>query len=387
MENESAIRRHKRVYALAHKFAPGIALKKYNFQKNGEVPDEEYPFLILANHATESDMIMVGSVCKKFPYFVCSEHLVRGKYGKLIVKYFDPITEKKGAPASATVREIIRRLKAGFNIILFPEGSRSFNGITLPLEPSIGKLIKTAGCGLATVKLKGGYFIAPRWAYTFRKGPASATVVRTLSPEELKTMTPQEITELINTDLYEDAYATQRELMADYTGERLAEGLENYLFICPKCGAYDAMQSRDDEFWCPECGLKGKYTVKGFLEGEDLPYDSVADWGAWTDKRFLEDMKNKQPGELLFDEQNTVLYEVTNNHERIDLYSGNTLVYADRLICGETEFRFDEIPTMSMLNYGKTLLFVCDGKYYGLTGDRFHARKEDMLFKLFKEKK
>ena len=385
MENEKAIRRHRLVYKLGRKLVvPGL-LKKYSYQTDF-VPQTDYPCIIMANHTTESDMTMLMRACPEFMYFVCGEHLLRSKHAGLIVKYFDPITEFKGAVATATVREILRRIKAGFHVMIFPEGSRSFHGETIPLENSIGKLVKTSHAGLVTYRTQGGYFIAPRWAYTFRKGPARGKVMHVYSPEELKEMSAAEITAIINADLYENAYQTQREDPQEYTGERLAEGIENYLIICPECGAYDSLESKDNAFSCSCCGKKGVYTTKGFLEG-DFRFDSVYDWGKWTDVRFKEDMKGKEQEELLFHETDLTLYKVTRDHEQITLGEGSMDVYADRMEFEGQVFPFREIPVVNMLYYGKTLLFTHDDIYYGITGEHFHARKCNLLYDIFREDK
>ena len=381
MEDEKAIRRHKLVYRLAKIFAAPAILAKYSYTTD-DVPVTDYPCIIMANHTTEVDMLMVGSACSKFMYFVCGEHLLRSKYAKLIVKYFDPITEFKGAIGTGAVREILRRTKAGYNVMIFPEGSRSFNGETVPLSSSIGKLVKKSGAGLVTYHMQGGYFIAPRWAYTFRKGPASGKVVHVYSPDDLKAMSVQEVTDIINTDLYENAYDTQRKAPQKYTGERLAEGIENYLLICPECGAYDSLESHGNEFSCTCCGKKAVYTEEGFLDG-DFRYDSVYDWGKWVAEKFAQDQRGRDPSELLFTETDVKLYKITPEHEQIDLMTGTMTVYSDRLEFEDKVFPFAEMPTVSMLYYGKTLLFTFDGTYYGITGEHFHASKCSMLYDLY----
>ena len=382
METGTAIIRHKLVYYLGRALLAPALLAKYSY-KTDFVPETDYSCIIMANHTTESDMTMLIRACPKFMYFVCGEHLLRSRYAGLIVKFFDPIVEFKGTVAASTVKEIMRRIKAGFNVMIFPEGCRSFHGQTLKLSNSIGKLVKNAKAGLVTYRMQGGYFIAPRWAYTFRKGPARGKVVHVYSPDELQKMSAQEITDIINADLYENAYLTQRNAPQEYSGERLAEGIENYLIICPKCGAYDSLQSKGNTFHCCRCGKKAVYTKTGFLEGE-FGFDSVYEWGKWIETRFAEDMKKKSNTELLFHETELTLYKITPEHEQITLKNGAMDVYSDRLVFEDRTFPFSEIPAMNMLYYGKTILFTYEGIYYGISGDHFHAIKSSMLYDIYK---
>lgn len=361
-----------------------LLLKKYRFHTD-YVPELDEPFLMLANHATESDHFMAACAARQPMTFVCGEHLLRGKYGKLLKSVANPIPVPKGASAVRSVREILRRLHHGENVMLFPEGSRSFHGETIPMQTSLGKLVKTSRAALVTYRIQGGYFVAPRWAYHFRKGPMEGHVVHVYRSEELKKMTAAQITEAVNRDLYENAYETQRRRPERYLGRGLAEGLENYLICCPKCGGYDTLESRDNRFRCRMCGLEGVHDEYGFLHG-DLPFHTVYDWGKWIETKFDADMAERGEGELLFTDSPVRLYEIdAADHSTRDRTVGNLKLYHDRMEIGAFVFRFEDVTEMSMLYFGKSLLFTCNGEYFGMTGPAFHAWKADRLCRLYQK--
>ena len=162
-------RRYSMIYKTARQFAR-LPLRKYQF-KTDQLPKTDEPYIVMANHLTEADIIMVARAFPQHMYYVAGEHLRRSKIGNLIEWSQHPIFEFKGAGAVEVVREITRRIKRGNNVIIFPEGSRSFNGETIKLPLSAAKIVKMAKCGLVTYRLQGGYFVAPRWAYTVRRGP------------------------------------------------------------------------------------------------------------------------------------------------------------------------------------------------------------------------
>ena len=362
-----------------------LLLKKYRFQTD-HLPVMDEPFLMLANHATESDHFMAACAARQPMTFVCGEHLLRGKYGRLLKSIANPIPVPKGASAIRSVREILRRLRHGENVMLFPEGSRSFHGETIPMQSSLGKLVKTSRAALVTYRIQGGYFVAPRWAYHFRRGPMEGHVVGVYSSEQLKTMSAAEITEAVNRDLYENAYETQRRRRARYRGRGLAEGLENYLICCPRCGGYDTMESEDNRFRCRSCGLEGLHDEYGFLQGDGLPFRTVYDWGKWIESKFDSDMAARGAGERLFTDTPVRLYEIdADDHSTFDRTVGNLKLYHDRMEIGAFVFPFSEILEMSMLYFGKSLLFTCNGNYYGMTGPVFHAWKADRLYRLYQK--
>ena len=376
--------RYKLIYKTVRSLVPFI-LRKYGFSTD-RINKRDEPYIVVANHLTEVDMLMVAGAFSEHMYFVAGEHLLRTKAGPKIKWAQDPIFTYKGAPSVDTMREVIRRIKAGHNVMIFPEGSRSFNGETIRLDSGIAKLVKMAGCALATYHIEGGYFVAPRWAYTTRTGPMKGHIVNIYSSDEVKSMSRDELIDCINRDIYENAYETQRRNMYKYKGKRLAEGLENYLVKCSCCGAFDSMVTEDDRFCCTECGQHGIYTQEGFLKGESLRFDSVYDWGVWSEKetsRYIEDFECEKP---VFSDNDVVLYEVLPDHSRVDLTSGELKGFKDRLEIGDDIFCFEDISGMDMLYYGKTLVFTYKKRHLAITGEHYHAIKYQKLFVTYKTK-
>ena len=376
--------RYKFIYKAVRSLVP-LILRKYGFSTD-RISKKDEPYIVVANHLTEVDMLMVAGAFSEHMYYVAGEHLLRTKAGPKMKWAQDPIFTYKGAPSIDTMREVIRRIKAGHNVMIFPEGSRSFNGETIRLDSGIAKLVKMAGCALATYHIEGGYFVAPRWAYTTRTGPMKGHIVNTYSSDEVKSMSRDELTDCINRDIYENAYETQRRNMYKYKGKRLAEGLENYLVKCSCCGAFDSMVTEDDRFCCTECGQHGIYTQEGFLKGESLRFDSVYDWGVWSEKetsRYIEDFECEKP---VFSDNDVVLYEVLPDHSRVDLTSGELKGFKDRLEIGDDIFCFEDISGMDMLYYGKTLVFTYKKRHLAITGEHYHAIKYQKLFVTYKTK-
>ncbi len=340
------------------------------------------PYVMLANHLTEADMWMIMKATKKHTYFVTGEHLLRTWFGPILDWGIHPIPAPRGANHIKMVMDVMSRLREGYNVSFWPEGCRSFNGETLQVGLAIGKMIKAAKCALITYRTTGGYFVAPRWAYNFRKGQMYGEVRGVYSSEQLSKMTDQEVTDIINRDLYENAQRHQEELRYKYRGKNLAEGLENYLIICPECGSYDSMVSKGNHFECTCCHTDGIYDEYGQLIGDKLKFNNVYDWGEWQKKKFDEDLEDKGDDELLFKDTDLILYEVQQEtHERHDLAKNQEmLIYKDRMEINGRIFRFSKIRFFSLLYFGKTVLFTTEEGYFGITGSHFHAWKIEKLY-------
>lgn len=370
-------------YRLVYYVAKRVTKKKYSFTTD-RVPKVGEPYIMISNHTTEEDMLFAGLASKRHMYYVCGEHLLRNKtYGKLLRVLINPIPLPKGGASLEAVKEMIKRIKQGYNVCLFPEGKRSFHGETIPASLALGKLVKKTGGALVTYKVIGGYFTYPRWARQHqRTGHVEGKVMGVYSSEELKKMTAQEVTDIINRDTYENAYETQREKNWDYIGTDKAKGMEHVLFMCPKCGGMDTIQTEGDSFHCTKCGMKGVYNDKGFLEGECLPYDNVLEWMRWEEPQFDKYVEEKGD-ELLFTDENVTLYTMLEDYTNKDILKDKLEMYRDRLVIGEYTFPLNEISFLSIL-FGNILLFTYKDTYYGLTGETFHAWKGGRLWHLVK---
>ena len=367
-----------------------LVLRKYTYTTD-IAPRMKEPIIAVANHTTEADMFMTVRAFPKCMYYVCGEHLTRSKWGKAITRLCDPIYAPRGGSMIGVIKEVYKRIKEGYSIMIFPEGCRSFNGETLRIDAATAKFIKKSGAGLVTYHTSGGYFVAPRWSYVFRKGHCEGKIKGVYTAEQLKELSVEEVQEIINRDLYENAHETQRKLAKpyDYTCDALAEGLENYLVICPQCGAYDTLESHKDSFHCTKCGHGGIYQPSGFFSGEGLKFDNVYDWGNWQEERFDADQAGKTMDEVLFTETDIALYQILPDHSRKEYGMGSLTATREGMTWTADDsaapvpvmhFDYKRIQAESLLYYGKSMLFTDDTGYYGLTGEHFHAWKEDRLY-------
>ena len=225
----------------------------YRFETAKNLPEH---YIVISNHATDFDPLLVGASFPEQMYFVGSEHIARWKRLYGLLKYiFAPIMRPKGASAGATVIDIIKHVKRGANVCLFAEGVRTWDGVTCPIAPSTAKMVQRLGCGLVTYKIVGGYFASPMWGgASIRRGYLHGAVANVYTKEQLKSMSVDEIYTTMTADLYEDAYARQLAEPKKYRGKRLAEHMENLLFICPECGKRDSFHSQGDTVSCTDGG-------------------------------------------------------------------------------------------------------------------------------------
>lgn len=323
-------KRHIIAWTLARPVA--MAAAKLLFKYDAEVCREEGPFLVLANHNADLDPLFVAYSFPKPLYFVGSEHIMRsGWISDLLRRTTVVITRQKGGNAAGTVREIVRHLQDGHDVCLFPEGNRSWDGVTRPITLATGKMARMSGAKLITYRIEGGYLSSPRWSgSSVRRGKTHGEVQGIYGPEYLKSLTPKQVLEIIERDLYENAYERQRSAMTRYRGRNLAEHLETLLFMCPHCRAEGRMRSHGDHFVCDECGTELRYTSEGFFTGENMIYDNVLDWNFWQNS--LIKAKCEASGKAPIFSDTCISMSIVKTGESAEYVTTGTLtMYRDRL--------------------------------------------------------
>ncbi len=313
-------------------------------------------YIVLANHATDYDPLFVGAAFRRQMYFVASEHIGRWGFASALIKTFlAPILRSKGSIASSTVKSILKAVKNGDRVALFAEGTRTWDGRTDKILPSTGKLIKKSGVALVTYKLKGGYFVSPRWSDNLRKGKISGELVQLYSAEQLAAMSADEINEIINRDLYEDAYARMAESPTPYKGKNLAKSMENLLFLCPFCEAENSLSSSGNRVSCDSCG--SFFTVDEYGTLEHAPAKTVAELAdAQRARLTLEKALSTPYGRLC---------TVHEGQERA-VDEGEIVMTRTALCCGGTQIAVADIAELDI--HGKFgVVFTANGKYFELT--------------------
>lgn len=310
---------HRRIFPILRSIVGFFVRLKvnYTYDSLGRI---EGTYLLLSNHVTDVDPVLVTLAARKHLYFVASEHITRmGILSALIMKLLKPIIHLKGKKGIRTTMEILKTLRGGTSVCLFPEGNRTFNGVTCEISDVTGKLAKKSGCPLVTFRLRGGYLTQPRWGTTYRRGRMHGELVHVYPPEELKGMTDDEINSAIRQDLFEDAFATQEKDNIAFKGRKLALGMESTLFMCPKCGETGGLHSDNKGIRC-SCGFSAEFSPEGWLITPDGGRHTIAEYDMKQRARLEE--KLKEPDGITFEDDVTVV-RYNDRHRAEKRYEGH----------------------------------------------------------------
>lgn len=349
---------------------------RYTFKTAKDLPEK---FILLSNHNTDFDPLFVGVSFKNGMRYVASEHISRWKHAFGFVNHiFSPIMRPKGTNAASTVKEMLRALRSGDNICMFAEGARSWNGITAPVLPSTGKLVKSSKVALVTYKITGGYFTSPLWSEKgTRRGKIHGEIVRIYSAEEIANMTVSQINDIIKNDLHEDAYERQNVEKVKFRGRNLAVKMETMLFYCPKCGAYESLKSFKNTVTCKKCNHSFTFNYYGNIH--NLEQKNVKELFAWLKNKVIDDANNC----VSYKAENCTLSTVQNHTETL-ISKGTLILNKEHISCGETEIPFEEIDDFTMHGKHALLFSTKEGYYEVIVPDDSSALKFHMLFQAYK---
>ena len=242
------------------------------------------PYVLLANHTFMFDVIHTPINLKKTPFIVAGHNLFTKQPLKFVLENIaHTIPKFKGTSDIRTARGLIGAVKKGYPICIFPEGNTTFNGETTYIEESTMKLIKKLKIDVVGVKVQGGYLSKPRWAMEKRKNKRAIMNYKVIIPkEDLKELSIEEISEIVNRELYNNDYAYQKEVMIPHPGKNKASGLENILYICSECENFGTLHTSGDTITCSHCKSVGTVNDYGFIEG--LKFDNTVEWDNWQRK-------------------------------------------------------------------------------------------------------
>ena len=275
----------------------------------------------------------------------------------------------------------MRVAKEGGTIALSPEGNRTYGGRTGYMKPSIVKMVRALKMPLVLYRIEGGYGVHPRWSDVARKGPMRAYASKVVEPEEYKTMTDEELLQLIETELYVDEGRAE----GLYPHKKTAEYLERAMYVCPWCGL-SSFESHDDVVTCKTCGRQVRYLPDKSLQGIncDFPHPFVAQWyDAQCDYVNSLDVA-AMTGEPIYTD--TVQLSEVIVYERKNLLQEAVTVklYGDRLEIGDTVLPYDDVQVLAVLGKNKLNIYHGEKLWQFQGSPRFNALKYVNLFYRYK---
>lgn len=148
---------------------------------------EDGPVLIASNHQSFIDPPLIGNLYHQEIWYLARKTLFRG-FGAWLYPRWNAIPVDQDRPDMTSLKTIIKLLKEGEKVLVFPEGERTETGEMGEAQPGIGLIAVKSGAVIQPVRIRGAREVLPRGSGRVKFSPVSVTVgdaIR-LSPEEVK---------------------------------------------------------------------------------------------------------------------------------------------------------------------------------------------------------
>ena len=358
-------------------FKPFVYFKLgYRYKDYYKIGKDE-SVVILSNHQTDYDPIVVHYSFNKFIRCLATDNIFSGKATGKFLRYIGTIPKRKGVTDVSSVMEMMKAVHNGDSLLIFPEGNRTFGEFQFPIDKGIVELIKKMKVTLVLFNLHGGFGRFPRMGSKKRKGKFFGEIKSIMKYDEYK--------DIPNDELYKTIVDTLRVYDSEsdelYKSKAKAENFERLFFVCPKCGSLQSIYSKGDHLLCHNCDLDVTY-------GEDLHFHSdnpsfkFSKLVEWYDYQRHFVLKNDfSSKEVIFEDKNVSMY-LANPYvkrryfaKKVDMKLTNK-----ELIVGDIKINLKDILIASPVS-GRKLCITLDGKNYVIRGDKkFNAIKYVFLF-------
>ncbi len=277
-----------------------VIAKKYNVHVKSKVNLKKVkePFIMISNHASRLDYMFTGiPMLPKRMNFVAGYNEFFRSHLQGVFKILRVIPKKNFTADIYTIKEIKRVVKAGGNIMIFPEGMSSIGGSNQPVAIGTGKLIKHLGIPVYYSVIKGGYLTSPKYELTDRLGYIEVEIDKLFEPNDIKELTPEEIEQKINKAIKHDDYEWNLKEKHIYkTKAEIAKNLHDLLFYCPKCKCEFTMVGEQNKIYCTKCGngatIDNTYKMTPFNDECVIP-KTQTEWFNLEREVVKEQLKNK----------------------------------------------------------------------------------------------
>ena len=267
------------IWLLSRLTLPKVPWKVEKINMEGLKP----PYMMLSNHMYFVDfkLAAMGVGFHRVNNVVSIDGYYRRPF---LMEWIGAICTRKYTMDLHLVKSIKKVLSRGDILSMYPEARYTPCGTLNYMPESLGKLVKMNKVPVVAVVHHGNYLHSPFW--NFRKKryvPLHTTMTRILTPEQIKTMTVDEINAVLKEKLWYDEYQYQKDNGILITEPFRAEGLHKVLYQCPACGVEHEMDSEGTQIYCKKCGKRWNLNEDGTLSAlsGETEFSHVPDWYNW----------------------------------------------------------------------------------------------------------
>ena len=249
---------------------------------------KDQPVILLSSHAARLEFLYtIYGFKRKDINIVCGFQNILQKGLYPLFMALGVISKYLYQPDFMCVKNMLKVLKRGGAIGLFPEGIQSTSGSTHPINPATTAFIKRSKANIVVCTTKGAYLATNRYSSDRKKGYIGVHYSLVFTPEMLEQLTEEQIYRLLLEKISYNDFAFNKTARNKYIGKKPnAFGIDKILYKCPDCQKEHKLRVENDTVVCGSCGFRvqiNEYYDLVSVNGKGCPAD-IDQWYKWQRK-------------------------------------------------------------------------------------------------------
>jgi 1-acyl-sn-glycerol-3-phosphate acyltransferase len=177
------------------------------------------PALFIANHQSYLDPLLIGLAVRRHLSYLARKTLFNNPIFAWLIRTLQAVPIDQEGSGIEGLRMIIKLLKAGKAVVMFPEGGRTADGRIMPLQPGVQLLIKRTLAPVIPIGIAGAYEAWPSSRPLPIPAPLSlppsdrsigVVIGRPLDVEPLAALPRAELLECLHSELQKAKWQAER---------------------------------------------------------------------------------------------------------------------------------------------------------------------------------
>jgi 1-acyl-sn-glycerol-3-phosphate acyltransferase len=135
------------------------------------------PYVLVMNHCSHWDPIILWAYYPDFFNFMIKDSLHRVPFFGAMSELSGNIPLKRDGNDVAALKQAMRRIKSGYNLGFFAEGTRSENGLLQPFKEGAVSLAARMRVPIVPVHIWGTYQVLKKHSWLIRSAPVQINIL------------------------------------------------------------------------------------------------------------------------------------------------------------------------------------------------------------------
>lgn len=154
------------------------------------------PLLIVSNHQSHLDPVLIGVASPRQLRAPARHTLFFWPLSWMIRSLGAVPIDRSGGIAG--IKAILKMLREGDAVLLFPEGTRTHDGKLQPLQAGFAAIARRSGAAIVPTAVDGAFAAMPRGSFIPRPRPIASIFGPPISAAEIGQLSDEQLVELVH---------------------------------------------------------------------------------------------------------------------------------------------------------------------------------------------